>query len=98
MPATYPKRPQLFTLRFIRVVTRSCAAQEIGGDGVALLITIACVEDSKRYTGAVTLKFLNGEPQEAEFGRPHVVVFAKPGPAVDKPLDSARPPAPSSTA
>lgn len=52
---------------------------------------------SLRYTGAVTLKFLNGEPQEAEFGRPHVVVFAKPGPAADKPLDSARPPAPSST-
>lgn len=32
-----------------------------------------------RFTGAITLKFLNGEPQEAEFGRPHVVVFPRPG-------------------
>lgn len=40
---------------------------------------------SCRFTGAVTFKFLCGEPQEAEFGRPHVVVFPRPG---TKPLDS----------
>lgn len=55
-----------------------------------------------RHTGVVHLHFLGGVPQQAELGRPHVVVFAKPGPAhtaaVDKPLDSARPAAPSSTA
>lgn len=51
-----------------------------------------------RHTGVVHLHFLGGVPQQAELGRPHVVVFAKPGPAVDKPLDSARPSAPSSTA
>lgn len=50
----YPKRPQLFALRFTRIVCRSCAAQEISGDGVALLVAVAHVEDSKRYTGAVT--------------------------------------------
>lgn len=51
-----------------------------------------------RHTGVVQLHFLGGVPQQVELGRPHVVVFAKPGPAVDKPLDSARPPAASSTA
>lgn len=55
-----------------------------------------------RFTGAVTLKFLNGEPQEAEFGRPHVVRFPRPGartePCTRKGLDTAAPSPPSSTA
>lgn len=43
-----------------------------------------------RYTGTVTLHLFNGYPQECELGRPHVVVFPKPGPApvCTKPLDS----------
>lgn len=44
-----------------------------------------------RYTGTVTLHLFNGHPQEAELGRPHVVVFPKLGPdpgVSTKPLDS----------
>lgn len=32
-----------------------------------------------RFTGAVVVKFLNGEPQQAELGRPHVITFPRPG-------------------
>lgn len=54
MPATYPKRPRYFAHRFMRVLIKSCAAQEIGQDGLALLTVVAMTEDSKRYSDAVT--------------------------------------------
>ena len=54
MPAAYPKRPRYFAHRFMRVLIKSCAAQEIGQDGLALLTVVAMTEDSKRYSDAVT--------------------------------------------
>lgn len=54
MPASYPKRPPFFALRFLRVVLKSCAGQIIGAEGVCLLLAVAQVEDSKRYTDAPT--------------------------------------------
>jgi hypothetical protein len=50
----YPKRPAYFAHRFCRILTKSCAAQDIGQDGAILVMTVALTEDSKRYTGAVT--------------------------------------------
>lgn len=59
---------------------------------------------SLRFTGAITLKFLNGQPQEVELGRPCVIKFPQPEPlpvAVSaspctKSLDTVDPPASSS--
>jgi hypothetical protein len=54
MATAYPKRPPFFCMRFVRVLLRSCAAQTIGAEGGMLLMCIAQVEDSKRYSDAVT--------------------------------------------
>lgn len=54
MTTAYPKRPPFFCMRFMRVLLRSCASQVIGADGGMLLMCIAQVEDSKRYSDAVT--------------------------------------------
>jgi len=49
----YPHRPKMFSLRFIRVLIKSGAIQEIGQGAVAMLIAVVTMEDEKRYTGAV---------------------------------------------
>lgn len=59
MANTYPKRPHFFSNRFLRVLAKACAAQEIGQGAVCLLMTIAVTEDAKRYTGTVT--FFNAQ-------------------------------------
>lgn len=54
MPATYPSRPNYFAHRFLRVLNKACAVQEIGQGAMCLLMAVAITEDAKRYTGAVT--------------------------------------------
>jgi len=57
--AAYPTRPRYFAHRYCRLLTKSCAAQDIGPMGFVLCVTIAMIEDSKRYTGPVT--FFTGQ-------------------------------------
>ncbi len=54
MPASYPTRKTFWASRFIRLLQKCCAANEIGVEACWLLTVIALVEDSKRYTGPVT--------------------------------------------
>ena len=58
MPS-YPKRPPFFANRYCRLLAKTCAAQEIGANAFVLCVTIAMLEDVKRYTGPVT--FYNGQ-------------------------------------
>ena len=51
---TYPARPQYFAHRFIRLMTKSALAMEIGSEGAWLLSIIAMQEDSCRYSKAVS--------------------------------------------
>ncbi len=58
--ATYPRnRPKFYAHRYCRLLTKTCAAQEIGHIAFCLCVTIAMLEDSKRYKGPVT--FYNGQ-------------------------------------
>lgn len=57
--AEYPKRESHFAHRFVRLMFRTCAAQDIGPEAVMLLTIIAHTEDTKRYTAPVT--FWNGQ-------------------------------------
>ena len=50
----YPKRESHYAHKLVRLMVRTCAAQEIGPEGFALVVTIAHTEDSKRYTAPVT--------------------------------------------
>lgn len=50
----YPQRSRYFAHRYCRLLVRTCAAQEIGAPACVLCVTIAHLEDSKRYTGPVT--------------------------------------------
>ncbi|MBN2133634.1 MAG: hypothetical protein JW741_29300, partial [Sedimentisphaerales bacterium] len=50
----YPKRESHFAHKLIRLMIRSCAAQEIGTDGFLLVAVIAHTEDAKHYTAPVT--------------------------------------------
>ena len=50
----YPKRPSHFANRYTRLLTKTCAVQEIGHVAFTLCVVIAHLEDSKRYTGPVT--------------------------------------------
>lgn len=52
--ADYPKRESHFAHKFCRLVMKSCVATELGQDVALLLMGIAMVEDSKRYSGAVS--------------------------------------------
>lgn len=54
MAAEYPERPAFFAHRVVRLILRTCAAQEIGQDGILLVMAIAHTEDAKRYTAPVT--------------------------------------------
>jgi hypothetical protein len=57
--ATYPQRPSYFAHRYCRLLTKTCAAQDIGHIAFVLCVTIAHQEDAKRYKGPVT--FYNGQ-------------------------------------
>ena len=50
----YPKRQPYFAHRYCRLLTKTCSAQEIGHVAFALCVTIAHLEDAKRYRGPVT--------------------------------------------
>lgn len=51
---TYPKRPKCFGYRVVRMLFKTCAAQDIGIDACWLVASIAMTEDAKHYSGAVT--------------------------------------------
>jgi len=57
--AEYPKRSSHFAHRTFRLMTKVCAAQEIGSDAMLLVAVVLHVEDSKRYSGPVS--FYNGQ-------------------------------------
>jgi hypothetical protein len=50
----YPKRNSYFAHKAVRLMIRTCAAQEIGSDAFLLVTVIAHTEDAKRYTAPVT--------------------------------------------
>ena len=50
----YPRRDSHFAHRLTRLLTKSCAAQEIGPESCWLLTVVAHQEDAKRYSGPVT--------------------------------------------
>ena len=50
--ATYPKRHPYFAHRYIRLMTKTCAANVIGHIAFCLCVTIAMLEDSKAIQGA----------------------------------------------
>jgi hypothetical protein len=50
----YPKRPQFFFHRYVRLLGKSCTANEIAADGCWLQTIVAATEDSKRYLAAPT--------------------------------------------
>ncbi len=53
-PSKYPQRSSHFAHRYTRLLTKTCAAQEIGHVAFVLCVTIAHQEDAKRYKGPVT--------------------------------------------
>lgn len=52
--STYPKRAAYFAHRYCRLLTKTCAAQEVGPVAFVLCVTVAHLEDAKRYSGPVT--------------------------------------------
>jgi len=50
---TYPKRDVFFSHRFVRLLQKSCAAQDIGTNACLFLCYIVHTEDAARYTGPV---------------------------------------------
>ena len=50
----YPQRSSHFAHRYTRLLTKTCAAQEIGHIAFTLCVVIAHQEDAKRYRGAVS--------------------------------------------
>lgn len=58
----YPKRESHFAHRFVRVLQKSCAAQDIGRDAVLLLCFISHTEDAARYSGPV--RFWNSQLEQ----------------------------------
>lgn len=51
----YPSRDSHFAHRFCRLLFKTCAAAEIGLDGVALCVHVAHLEDSRHYRGPIRL-------------------------------------------
>jgi hypothetical protein len=49
----YPKREQFFAMRFLRLLTKSAAAMEIGTEGCMLLMVVVGQEDACRYSRPV---------------------------------------------
>lgn len=54
MVATYPKRGSHFAHKVVRMMIKTCAAQEIGQAAVLLVATVAHTEDAKHYSSPVT--------------------------------------------
>lgn len=52
--AEYPGRPPFFAHKFTRLLSKVCAAHEVGPEGCWLLTSIAHTEDSVRYARAPT--------------------------------------------
>lgn len=52
-PPTYPKRDRFFAYRLIRLLTKSCAAEEIGPLGCWFVTVIAMQEDACKYARPV---------------------------------------------
>lgn len=50
----YPTRESYFANRFIRLLGKTCAANEIGCGAFTLLVNVVMTEDAKRYSAAVT--------------------------------------------
>lgn len=48
---TYPRREKYFAHQFVRILHKSCAAQDIGPTACYLLCVIAHTEDAGRYAG-----------------------------------------------
>ena len=51
---SYPKREPFFAHRFIRLMTKSALAMEIGAEGFAFLTVIAMQEDACRYSKPIS--------------------------------------------
>lgn len=51
---SYPQRGGFFAHKFVRLLTKTAAAQELGPEVTWLLTVIAHQEDAKRYSGPVT--------------------------------------------
>jgi len=62
MASDYPKRESHFAHKLVRLMIRTCAAQEIGPGAALLVAVIVHTEDSKRYTAPVT--FWNHQLQD----------------------------------
>jgi hypothetical protein len=60
--AGYPKRDSHFAHRFVRVLQKSCAAQDIGPHACLLLCYISHTEDAARYSGPV--RFWNSQLEQ----------------------------------
>ena len=58
----YPERDPCFAHRFVRILHKSCASQDIGRDACWLLTVIAHTEDAARYSGPV--RFWNSQLME----------------------------------
>jgi hypothetical protein len=50
----YPKRPAFFAHRFVRLLTKTAAANDLGPQACWLLTVVAMTEDARRYAGPVT--------------------------------------------
>lgn len=50
----YPKRERFYSHRFCRLLTKCCAAQEIGTEACWMLTVIVHQEDAKKYKGPVS--------------------------------------------
>lgn len=52
--SVYQKREKFFACKFVRLLTKTCAAQEIGTTGFTLVTVIAMQEDAAGYLRSVT--------------------------------------------
>jgi len=55
----YPRRDQFFAHRVVRLMAKTCAAQQIGADACWLVTLIAHLEDSRRYKAPI--RFYNAQ-------------------------------------
>jgi hypothetical protein len=52
--AKYPTRPSHYAHKYTRLLGKTCAAQKIGTDAMALVIHVVHTEDATRYTRPIT--------------------------------------------
>lgn len=50
----YPSREKYFAYRFLRLMAKTCAANDIGCDAFTLLVNVVMIEDAKRYSAPVS--------------------------------------------